>query len=123
MSPTAIRTIWIKEGPETRYKRILQFEEQMNGKEIDLTDGQIRLLERANPCHVESPCPGYLLSQDTFMVGATKGVGRISLQAVVDTYGSSAFGKLSTSKPPETTKDSRWNISLLTTGNGTAGGR
>lgn len=39
------------------------------------------------------------------MVGALKGIGRIYLQAVVDTYGSFAFGKLYTSKLPETAVD------------------
>jgi len=54
---------------------------------------------------MESSYPGYLLSQDTFLVGTIKGVGRIYLQAVVDTYGSFAFGKLYTSKLPETAVD------------------
>jgi len=34
------------------------------------------------------------------MVGVMKGVGKIYLQAVVDTYSSYAFGKLYTSKLP-----------------------
>lgn len=109
VSPSTVRNLWLKEGLETKYKRILRFEEEHNGTDIDLTEEQIRLLEKANPCfrerHVESPCPGYLLSQDTFMVGALKGVGRVYLQAVVDTYGSFAFGKLYISKLPETAAD------------------
>ena len=109
VSPGTVRNIWPKEGMETRYKRLLRLEEEKNGKDIELTEEQIKLLEKANPCfrerHVESPYPGYLLSQDTFMVGTIKGVGRIYLQAVVDTYGSFAFGKLYTSKLPETAVD------------------
>jgi transposase InsO family protein len=109
VSPTTVRNIWIKEGLETRYKRILRLEEETYGKQIELTEEQIKLLEKANPCyrerHVESTYPGYLLSQDTFSVGVIKGVGRIYLQAVVDTYGSYAFGKLYTSKLPETAVD------------------
>ena len=109
VSPSTVRNIWLKEGMETRYKRLLRLEEEKNGKDIELTEEQIKLLEKANPCfrerHVESPYPGYLLSQDTFMVGTIKGVGRIYLQAVVDTYGSFAFGKLYTSKLPETAVD------------------
>jgi len=66
-------------------------------------------LEKANPCfrdrHLESLYPGYLLCQDTFQVGTLKAIGRVYLQAVVDTYGSFAFGKLYTSKLPETTVD------------------
>jgi transposase InsO family protein len=109
VSPSTIRNLWIKEGLESRYKRILRLEEEKNGKGIELTEEQIRLLEKANPCFrerkVESAYPGYLLSQDTFFVGTIKGVGRIYLQNVVDTYGSYAFGKLYTSKLPETAAD------------------
>lgn len=109
VSPSTVRNMWVKEDIDTRYKRILRLETEKNGKDINLTEEQIRLLEKANPCFkerkVESPYPGYLLSQDTFMVGTIKGVGRIYLQAVVDTYGSYAFGKLYTSKLPETAAD------------------
>jgi hypothetical protein len=109
VSPGTIRNIWIKEDLETRYKRLLRLEEEKNGLEMELTEEQIRLLEKANPCFrerkVESLYPGYLLSQDTFMVGTIKGIGRIYLQAVIDTYGSFAFGKLYTSKLPETAAD------------------
>lgn len=109
VSPSTVRNIWIKENIETKYKRILRMEEEKHGQVMDLTEEQIRLLEKANPCfkerHVESPYPGYLLCQDTFMVGTLKGVGRVYLQAVVDTYGSFAFGKLYTSKLPETAVD------------------
>ncbi len=141
VSPGTIRNIWIKEDLETRYKRLLRLEEEKNGLEIELTEDQIRLLEKANPCfrerRVESPYPGYLLSQDTFMVGTIKGVGRIYLQAVVDTFGSYAFGKLYTSKLPETAADVlydrvlpfydsqgiRWKISLRTTAGNTVADR
>jgi transposase InsO family protein len=109
VSPSTVRNIWLKEGLENKYKRILRLEEEKNGTDIELTAEQIRLLEKANPCfrerRVESAYPGYLLSQDTFMVGTLKGIGRVYLQAVVDTYGSYAFGKLYTSKLPETAAD------------------
>jgi hypothetical protein len=42
--------------------------------------------------HIKTLYPGYhLLSQDTFYVGTLKGVGRLYLQAVVDTHSSFAF--------------------------------
>ncbi len=41
------------------------------------------------------------LSADTFFVGRLKGVGKVYLHAVVDTYGSYAFGFLHVSKQPE----------------------
>lgn len=109
VSPGTVRNIWLKEELETKYKRLLRLEEERNGRDIGLTDEQIRYLEKANPCFrerkVESLYPGYLLSQDTFYVGRIKGVGRIWLQAVVDTYGSFAFGKLYASKIAETSVD------------------
>ncbi len=43
--------------------------------------------------------PGYVYG------GHVKGIGRVYLQAVVDTYGSFAFGKLYSSKIPETAVD------------------
>ena len=77
VSPSTIRNLWLREGLETRYKRILRLEEETHGKDIELTAEQIRLLEKANPCfrerQVESHYPGYLLSQDTFSVGVIKG--------------------------------------------------
>lgn len=109
VSPGTVRNIWVKENLETRYKRTLRLEEERAGSDIDLTEEQIKLIEKANPCFrerkVESLYPGYLLCQDTFLVGVIKGVGRVYLQAVVDTYGSYAFGKLYTSKLPETAAD------------------
>ena len=109
VSATSVRNVWIKENMETRYKRLLRLEEEHAGKGFELTEQQIRLIEKANPCfkerHVESDYPGQLLSQDTFYVGRLKGIGRIYLQAVVDTYGSFGFAKLYTSKRPETAVD------------------
>ena len=107
--PTTVRNVWIKEGIQTKYKRLLRLEEKAMAKGFKLTGQQIRLLEKANPefaeRHVQSDYPGQLLCQDTFYVGRLKGVGRLYLQAVVDTYGSFAFGKLYTSKRQETTAD------------------
>jgi transposase InsO family protein len=109
VSPSTIRNIWVKEGLETRYKRILKLEEERWGGQIELTEEQIKLIEKTNPVFrerkVESLYPGYLLSQDTFVVGTIKGVGKVYLQAVVDTYGSYAFAKLYNSKLPETAAD------------------
>jgi transposase InsO family protein len=45
--------------------------------------------------------PGELLCADTFFVGSLKGVGKVYLHAVVDTFGSYAFGFLHVSKQPE----------------------
>lgn len=109
VSASSVRNLWVKEDLESRYKRLLRLEERQAREGFELTAEQIRLLEKANPCfrerHVESEYPGQLLCQDTFYVGRLKGLGRLYLQAVVDTYGSFAFGKLYTSKRPETAVD------------------
>ncbi len=103
-SPT-IQTILAKHGMATRYERLLKLEERAAGEGITLTAEQVALIERANPAfaerHVESGRPGELLSQDLFYVGHLKGVGKVYLDAVVDTYGSYAFGFLHTGKLPE----------------------
>lgn len=106
---TTVRNVWLKENLETRYKRLLKLEERVLADGFELTEEQIRLLEKANPAfaerHVESDYPGQLLCQDTFYVGRLKGVGRLYLQAVVDTFSSFAFAKLYTSKRQETAAD------------------
>jgi transposase InsO family protein len=103
-SPT-VQDILIKHGMGKRYERLLKLEEKAAQEALALTAEQVALIEKNNPCfrerHVESSRPGELLSQDTFYVGRLKGVGRVYLHVVVDTYGSYAFGFLHTSKQPE----------------------
>ena len=89
----------------TRYHRWLKLEQQQAEQAIALSAEQVQFIEKQNPAfrerHVESSRPGELLCQDTFQVGHLKGVGRVYLHVVVDTYGSSAFGFLHTTKRPE----------------------
>lgn len=103
-SPT-IQKILIKNGLASKYERLLRLEEQALDQAVELTPAQVAAIEKANPCfqerHVESTRPGELLCQDTFYVGVLKGVGKVYLQAVVDTFGSYAFGYLHTGKLPE----------------------
>jgi len=103
-SPT-IQNILIKHEMGSKYQRLLKLEAAALDEKIELTPEQVKAIEKANPCfkerHVESSAPGELLCQDTFYVGVVKGVGRIYMQAVVDSYGSYAFGYLHLSKLPE----------------------
>jgi len=109
VAASTVRNIWIRNELETRYKRMLALEEKSSKKGFKLSEEQIRLLEKHNPefaeRHVETLYPGYLLCQDTFYVGTLKGVGRLYLQAVVDTFSSYAFAKLYTSKIAITAAD------------------
>ena len=103
-SPT-VQNILAKHGMATRYDRLLRLEEQAASEPIELTAEQVALIEKANPAfaerHVESSKPGELLCQDLFSVGHLEGVGKVYLDAVVDTYGSHAFGFLHAGKLPE----------------------
>jgi transposase InsO family protein len=103
-SPT-IQDILIKHQLGSRYERLLKLEERTAQEAIPLTPAHVALIEKANPAfrerHVESSRPGELHSQDTFYVGHLKGVGKVYLQAVMDTYGSFAFAFLHTTKRPE----------------------
>jgi transposase InsO family protein len=103
-SPT-VQKILIKHGMASKYDRLMKLEERHLKEGFELTEAQIRLIERINPVfaerHVESSKPGELLSQDTKLVGTLSGIGRVYLHCVVDTYSSFGFGILHTSKQPE----------------------
>lgn len=102
ISSTTIHQWWKQRGLNKAWKRWLYAEEQYQKRGLTLSPDQVKQLEHLNPClkerHVESRYPGYLLCQDTFLVGAFKGIGRVYLQAVVDTYCSFAFAQLYTRK-------------------------
>ena len=103
-SPT-VQSILIKHQMGSRYERLLKLEEKHLQEGIELSAEQVKLIEKANPAfaerHVESSKPGELLCQDLFYVGQLKGVGKVYLDAVVDTYSSYAFGFLHAGKLPE----------------------
>jgi transposase InsO family protein len=105
VSAITVQKILNDKGLGTRHERWLALERKNADEPIELSPEQAAFLERLNPCfrerHVESGRPGELLSADTFMVGTLKGIGRVYLHAVVDTYGSYAFGFLHVSKQPE----------------------
>jgi transposase InsO family protein len=105
LSAVTVQNILNKNGMGSRYDRWLKLEQQYSEHAIELTGEQVKFLEKHNPVfrerHVESSRPGELLSADTFQVGNLKGLGKIYMHAVVDTYGSYAFAFLHTSKRPE----------------------
>jgi transposase InsO family protein len=103
-SPT-IQTILIKHQMGSKFERLLKLEAQVASEPVALSAEQLAALEDQNPAlkerHVESTRPGELLCQDTFLVGVFKGVGKVYLHSVVDTYGSYAFGFVHPGKVPE----------------------
>jgi transposase InsO family protein len=110
VSPGGVRCIWIRHGLENRKKRLERLEEKVREEGLVLTEEQIEALEQLRlkdrgEDEIETEHPGYLISQDTFYVGIMKGVGRIYLQSVIDTYSRVGFGKFYTSKLPVTSAD------------------
>ena len=105
VSGPTIQNILNQNGMGTRYDRWLKLEGKASEEAMELSGEQVVFIEKQNPCfrerHVESSRPGELLNQDTFYVGHLKGVGKVYLHAVVDTYSSHAFGFLHVSKQPE----------------------
>lgn len=87
-----VQNILNKHELRTRYDRWLRLERHLADEGIDLSQEQIRFLEKHNPQfrerHVASSRPGELLCQDTYYVGQFKGVGKVYLHAVVDSFSS-----------------------------------
>lgn len=110
VSPSGVRSIWLRHNLESFRKRLTALEKHVAQTGVILTEAQIQALERKHEDdlvqgEIETAHPGYLGSQDTFYVGTIKGVGRIYQQTFVDTYSKVAFAKLYTTKTPITAAD------------------
>lgn len=106
VSSGGVRGVWSRHGLLTKHERLLRLEATVREQSLELTDEQVRLLERFSPefreRHIETKHTGDLVAVDTFFVGALKGVGRIYLQSVIDCFSRYAWGRLYTSKLPVT---------------------
>lgn len=110
VSPSGVRSVWLRRNLESFKKRLLSLERYVSETGDVLTEAQVQALERKREDDVahgeiETSHPGYLGSQDTFYVGTIKGVGRIYQQTFVDTYSKWTAAKLYTTKTPITAAD------------------
>jgi transposase InsO family protein len=106
VSSGGVRGVWSRHSLLTRHERLLRLEQSVRGRAVNLSDDQIRALERFSPefrdRHIETRHTGDLVAVDTFFVGTLKGVGKVYLQSVIDCHSRYAWGRLYTSKLPVT---------------------
>ena len=103
VSGSGVRSIWLRHDLESFKKRLKALEAKVAQEGIVLTERQLAALEKAKAkreAHgeIETAHPGYLGSQDTYLVGNIKGIGNIYQQTFVDTYTRVAAVKLYTEK-------------------------
>lgn len=106
VSSGGVRGVWMRNGLLTKHERLLRLEKSTAERKIELSEEQVRLLERFSPefreRHIEAPHTGSLVAVDTFFVGVLKGVGKLYLQSAIDCHSRYGWGRLYISKLPIT---------------------
>jgi transposase InsO family protein/transposase-like protein len=106
VSSGGVRGVWQRHGLLTKHERLLRLEQATAERKLELSDEQIRLLERFSPefreRHIEAPHTGALVAVDTFFIGVLKGVGKVYLQTAIDCHSRYAWARLYPNKLPLT---------------------
>jgi transposase InsO family protein len=106
VSSGGVRGVWSRHSLLSKHDRLLRLEQAHRESSFELSEDQVRLLERFSPefreRRIEVHYTGELVSVDTFFVGTLKGVGKVYLQSVLDCYSRFGWGRLYTSKLPVT---------------------
>lgn len=106
VSSGGVRGVWGRHQLLTKMDRFLNLEKQSHGRRIELTEDQIRALERFSPefreRHIVVNKTAELVCVDTFFVGVIKGVGKVYLQTALDGRSRFAFARYYNSKLPLT---------------------
>jgi transposase InsO family protein len=101
-----VRGVWSRHELLTKHERLLRLEESTRKKKVQLSEEQIRLLERFSPefreRHIETHSTGDLVVVNTFFVGMLKRVGKVHLQTVLDCFSRFAWARFYTSNVPVT---------------------
>lgn len=101
-----VRNVWERHGLTKRLARFLWLEREVAEGRGTLTEKSLKTLARikrlaqASDQHVEASFPGELVSQDLYLVGCIKGVGKIYMQSAVDCATSLGFARLCLNKLP-----------------------
>ena len=106
VSSMGVRGVWTRHNLQTKHERLMRLEQATREKRVELTERQVRLLERFSPefreRHIITKHTGELVAVATFYVGQLKGVGKVYLQTVIYCFSRYAWGRLYTSKLPIT---------------------
>ena len=106
VSSGGVRGVWQRHSLLTKHERLLRLEKATAERKLELSEEQIRLLERFSPefreRHIEAPHTGSLVAVDTFFVGTLKGVGKVYLQTAIDCHSRYAWARLYPNKLPIT---------------------
>ena len=110
VSPSGVRSAWLRNGLNNFKLRLKHLEEHVAKTGEVLTENQLVALEQATVTkeahgEIETHHPGFLGAQDTVYIGYIKGVGKIYQQTFVDTYSQVVDAKLYEQKVPLTAAD------------------